>query len=365
MSRGSVLVFATKGAGSNEEARIRALASQHGCDVFPFDRGQKLLSMIRLLRQARRERPGLVIMEGTGLAGGMACLVGRALFGSRYVVSSGDAVGPWVGIRMPVARPAFALYERALCRFASGFIGWTPYLVGRALTFGTPRAMTAAGWAEFQYHPDAFAVSRARVRSRLGIPADALVFGVVGSLVWSRRHRYCYGAELVRAIRRVSREKGSRPVVLVVGGGSGLERLKELAGDDLGRRVFLAGEAPANEVAEYMSAMDVASLPQSVDGVGSFRYTTKISEYVTARLPMVTGEVPLSYDLDVGWLWRLPGDAPWASRYIDVLAALMEQVTPAQVTAKRDALPAKLQEFDRESQVVRVTAFIRDLLDAQ
>ena len=61
--------------------------------------------------------------------------------------------------------------------------------------------------------------------------------------------------------------------------------------------------------------MDVASLPQSVDGVGSFRYTTKLSEYLAARLPVVTGEIPLAFDLDDGWMWRLPGDAPWEERY--------------------------------------------------
>ena len=51
----------------------------------------------------------------------------------------------------PQARNAltFAMYERMLCRFSAGFIGWTSYLVGRAISFGAPRGMTAAsgpGW---------------------------------------------------------------------------------------------------------------------------------------------------------------------------------------------------------------------------
>ena len=92
----------------------------------------------RLLLEMWRIRPDLVVMEGTGLAGGAALILARAVFGQRYLVSSGDAVGPWVGTRSRLLGPVFGLYERVLCRLAAGFIGWTPYLVGRALTFGTP-----------------------------------------------------------------------------------------------------------------------------------------------------------------------------------------------------------------------------------
>ena len=40
--------------------------------------------------------------------------------------------------------PVFGLYEHVLCRLAAGYIGWTPYLAGRAMTYGTKRVMTAA-----------------------------------------------------------------------------------------------------------------------------------------------------------------------------------------------------------------------------
>ena len=38
-----------------------------------------------------------------------------------------------------------------LYRAAAGFIGWTPYLSGRALTLGCARAMTAAGFVELSH----------------------------------------------------------------------------------------------------------------------------------------------------------------------------------------------------------------------
>src|SRR5208282_5363021 len=149
----------------------------------------------------RRRRHDLIVMEGSGIAGGSAVLLGRLLFGVPYVVSSGDAIGPFAAMRWPLLAPLFSLYERLLCRATSGFIGRSPYLAGRALGFGSPRAMTAAGWATFDCDPGILARSRARIRAQLGIPSDGLVAGIVGALVWAKSAGYCYGLELIEALR--------------------------------------------------------------------------------------------------------------------------------------------------------------------
>ena len=120
--RPRVLVFATLGHGSREESRIRDLLRELAPEVFPFDRRRKARMFWRLLGALHRTRPDLVVMEGTGVAGGVALILARVLFGRRYAVSSGDAVGPWVGTKSRVLAPLFALYERLLCRFAVGFI---------------------------------------------------------------------------------------------------------------------------------------------------------------------------------------------------------------------------------------------------
>jgi glycosyltransferase involved in cell wall biosynthesis len=357
-----ILVFATQGSGHGEEVRIRDLLGRHGYELFPFDRKSKRKSGLRLLSTLKRDRPDLVVMEGTGSAGGMALIVARLLWGVPYVVSSGDAVAPFLAARKPLLGPFFRLYERLLCRLSAGFIGWTPYLVGRALTLGAPRGMTAAGWAPFPRTREELAAGRARVREKLGIPAQAIVFGIVGTLDWNERVGYCYGSELVRAALGLSRADVR---VLVAGDGTGLARLKALAGDKLGSTILLPGRIPRDEVPDYLAAMDVGSLPQSVDGVGSFRYTTKLSEYFAASLPVVTGEIPLAYDLDSGWLWKLPGDAPWDERYVTSLRKLMETITDDQGRLKRERVPADSPAFDKGSQVERVSEFLRDLLIAR
>jgi hypothetical protein len=151
--------------------------------------------------------------------------------------------------------------------------------------------------------------------------------------------------------------------VLIVGEGAGRSQLERAAGKRLGESVILTGQVPREQVPDYLAAMDVASLPQSVDQVGSFRFTTKLPEYVAARLPIVTGQIPLAYDMGDEWLWRFPGKAPWDERYLEALALLMDRVSLSEVNAKRNAVPHALPEFDRNKQIGRATSFVNDLLN--
>jgi Glycosyl transferases group 1/Glycosyl transferase 4-like domain len=350
-----IMCFATKGADTNEDQRIRRLLEPLSPYEHRFERAHKARSFVELVRTIRRRRPALVVMEGTGTAGGFAILLGRALWRIPFVVSSGDAVAPFIGASRPGLRWLAGLYERALYRASAGFIGWTPYLVGRALTMGAPRAMTAAGWAPYSPAEE----GRDELRDQLGIPRDAIVFGLVGALHWNARVGYCYGMELVRALQRVER---TDVAVLVAGDGSGRAELERAGGADLGHRLFLPGAIPQSAVPAHLAAMDVVSLPQSVDGVGSFRYTTKISEYVGARRPMVTNEIPLAYDLDDGWLWRMPGDSPWDERFVAGLAALMQRISPEEIAARRAAIPEQIEVFDPDRQQRQASAFVTDLM---
>jgi hypothetical protein len=354
--------FATQGKGGNEEARLKSLLGRFETEIVPFDRQAKFRMFRQLLSLLRAGQYDLAVMEGSGVAGGLALILGRLLFGRRYAISSGDAIGPFLAARWPLFAPVFTSYEHLLYCLSDGFIGWTPYLVGRALTMGARRAMTAPGWAPFPISDQQKAEHRARIRGSLGIPDSAIVIGIAGALIWNARIKYCYGFELVRAFQQIKRLDA---YALVVGDGSGLQILKAEAGQDYGRRIFLPGRVPQREVQvpAYFSAMDVASLPQSVDKVGSFRYTTKISEYLAAGLPVVTGQIPLAYDLDCGWLWRIPGSAPWDPIYLKALAELITAFSPSEISERSDAAIRAAPSFDEGQQVARVTAFISELLD--
>jgi glycosyltransferase involved in cell wall biosynthesis len=359
MSAGArVLCFATQGHRHTDGERIRVLLEPLAAEEFAFDHAHKLRSALALFRAVLAKRPELVVMEGTGIAGGFVLLAIHALLRTPYVVSSGDAVGPFLRLHSRALGVLGAIYERALYRSCAGFVGWTPYLAGRALTLGAPRAMTAAGWTRKMPSSGA----RERVRAELGVPAETIVVGLVGTLNWNANVGYVYGAEIVQAIRRITR---TDVVACIVGDGDGRARLEQLAGDDLGRRVLLPGRVAPEQVADYLAAFDVATLSQSVDRLGSFRYTTKLSEYLAAQLPVISGEVPAAYDLDEGNFWRLPGAAPWSRRQIDALAELLQGISRQEIARRRSAASTSRSDvFDRGVQQRRLRAFVDDLLPA-
>lgn len=352
-----ILGCASQGRGSGDEARLQALLARFNTRFLDFNKSEKARSFRACLRALQKGQFDLFALEGTGLAAGLAAILGRLLWGRPYVVSSGDAVAPFLSARLPIAAPLFLLYEYALYRLSAGFIGWTPYLVGRALTLGAPRGVTIPGWAPSS-DADTLQEARHAVRQALSIPREAVVFGIAGSLSWSSRYQFCYGAELVRAAARCT----DPPYLLIVGDGTGLPHLKELAGERLGRTVLLTGRVPKNEVARYLAAMDFGSLPQTVDGVGSFRYTTKLPEYKRAGLRIVTNQIPMAYDLDEGDMVRLRGNTPWDEVFLSDLAALMRSssaATPS--TSKTTSAPTVA--FEQEDQVDRVTAFLKDIIE--
>jgi glycosyltransferase involved in cell wall biosynthesis len=357
VKRPRILAFTTDPPALAEELHALLQKTENSVVLDCFDRARRASSGLRVLWAIARERPSLVVMHNTGVAGGVTLMLARLLIGTRYVVISGDAVGPFLAARSRWLTAPGRVYEMLLLRHSAAFIGRTPYLAGRALTFGAPRAITVPHWA--MHAPDPAA--RSRIRAQLGIDAETIVFGIVGSLNWTERYGYCYGAELVRALRACDRRDVA---VVIVGDGNGMERLRELAGEELGRRVHLVGRVAPAQVPAYLAAFDVASLPQSCDQVGSFRYTTKLPEYLAADLPIVTGQIPLAYDVALGCSWRLPGDAPWSDAYIAALRELMETVDERQIAARRpsDADRAAVEAIGGDAQRARVAALLADLV---
>lgn len=363
MSDRTLLALSTQGMRSlDHERMLELLRDVQIRDISQDLSGPRHRALITgtLIRAMRRGGGRALFMEGTGIAGGLAALYGRFRLGIPYVVSTGDAVGPWVRARSRFLWPLFSVYEYLLFRYSAGVIGWSPYLVGRALTMGAPRGVAVPGWAKTTMPAEQRSAARQEIREQLGIDADAIVIGIAGSLVWNPRVGYCYGIEIVRAMQQVKRND---VYALILGDGSGLDHVRT-AVDRAGSssRVKVVGRVPRGEVPRYLAAMDIGSLPQTLDNLGMHRYTTKIVEYVAAELPMATSRVPAAFDLDTGWIWRIPGETPWSEEYVRGLAELLEKMASDELEAKAKAVKAVAATFDENLQRQRIRDFLHETL---
>jgi len=242
-----------------------------------------------------RRNPGTIWLEGTGLWLGLACIAAAtASKETSYLVSSGDAVGPYARNRWGfVVGVLMKHFERLLYRKSSGFLGWTPHLVGRAITLGAKRGATIEGFLSTSIsinEQEKFSSEIAK-RDLLGVNRDTIVVGVSGSLNWSERQEYCYGLELTKICKLLV---GDHYRFLVIGDGSGLEHLKKLTrGDD---RFVFTGRITRELLPRYLKAIDFAIIGQTSDELGLLRLTTKLPEYLALGVATIVPASPAMID---------------------------------------------------------------------
>jgi glycosyltransferase involved in cell wall biosynthesis len=201
---------------------------------------------------------------------------------------------------------------------------------------------------------------RAAARADFGLPSDDLVCGVVGSLQWTPRQQYCYGLELVEMMKYLERPDVS---VLIVGDGTGRAHLEARVPPQLRDRVVFAGRVPEDDVVRALNAMDVGFITQTLDGLGSYRLTTKLPEYLATGLPVAMSPIPGLYDYAADCSWPLPALHPATDAFHRGCAALIDRLTPDAIsqtaTAARSVAEA---HFDYNILKPRFQAFVGDLL---
>ena len=332
------------------------------CVFHGLDRTASRMSNMRTLwSKLSAEDWDLVYQEGTGIAGGLTLIRAARSWGQRYVVSSGDPVGGFFRTtKGPVWGALFEQYERTLYRHAEGFVGWTPYLTGMAMKMGAPRAVTVEGAVDLDiFHPYTEAKCRA-LKSRYGLNPDHLVCGTVGSLKWTPRQSYCYGLELIGMLPYLQRDDVS---VLIVGDGDGRTILEGRVPPSWTDRVVFTGRVPEDEVVDTLNAMDVGFIAQTLDGLGRYRLTTKLPEYLAAGLPVAMSPIPGYYDyvLDAGW--ALPAHHPASPDFHRGIAHWINRLSWDDVRSRAQAAPQRAaQHFSYEVVRPRFEAFINELI---
>lgn len=264
------------GAGAR---RAESLADRLGTDreIIVLYRGRrKVLAILRFIVRLAVRRPEIVCVFDMGYSGVLAGAFYKLASGRPLVIETGDVIS---ALARSLGRTAFGLWLTE--RLESLAFAVADRIVVRSTTFQD--ILKERGRENVVVIPDGvdthlFTPREAgRLRAELGF-SDALVVGLVGTCRWSPTLNWCYGMELVEAMKWLTGEpvKG-----LIVGDGDGLPRLKKRA-QELGvaDRVVFAGRVPYEELPEYINAMDVCLSTQTNDLVGRVRTTGKLPLYL-------------------------------------------------------------------------------------
>ena len=361
----SILCINTHGPGGQDERRICLLTRSLGTEVVVhhLDRTCSYQRAMQRLQRCIQSRTwDLIYQEGTGIAGGATLIQAARRRGQKFIVSSGDPVGGFFRVtKGPALGALFHAYERQLYRACAGFVGWTPYLTGAALALGARRGVTVEGGADLDTFVPFAPAERRAAKESLGLDPSHLVCGVVGSLRWTPRQSYCYGLELVEILKRLKRPDIS---VLIIGDGSGKAILQQRVPDHLRSRIVFTGRLPEPEVVRAMNAMDIGFITQTLDGLGNFRLTTKLPEYLACGLPVAMSPVPGFYDYASGAGWALPARHPASTQFHERCAAWLEDLDREEIAEKAQAArPLAFRHFDYNVLSKRFRLFVEDILE--
>lgn len=357
-----ILCIVTGGAGDGRRARRLLSAVPSVVTYYDVDKSRSRRDSSReIWSLISSRRWDLVFQEGTGIAGGANLIRAARRNGQPYIISSGDPIGGFFRVtRGPAFGFAFEQYEKLLYRNSTAFVGWTPYLTGMALRMGAPRGATIEGGVDLDTFQSFDSDRRLRIRTELGIPDDHIVCGVVGSLQWNPRHNYCYGLELAESIKYVNRNDAS---FVVVGDGSGLQELQRRVPQHLSDRVVFTGRVEPKRVVELLNAMDVGLITQTLDGLGSYRLTTKLPEYLATGLPIAMSPIPGYYDYVAEAGWSLPPVHPANAAFHEAFARWLDALDRDDIALRSaKARQIAIERFDYNSLCPRFSLFVEDIL---
>lgn len=127
-----------------------------------------------------------------------------------------------------------------------------------------------------------------KLKKEMGLEGSFVV-GTVGSINYTKKLNWCYGMEIVEAIRLLK----NYPVKgVIVGNGNGLPLLKELCKKyGIEDRVVFVGRIEKSRLPDYINLMDVCVSTQTNDIAGWVRATGKLPLYLACERYVLCSDV--------------------------------------------------------------------------
>ena len=190
------------------------------------------------------------------------------------------------------------------------------------------------------------------IRNTIGVPADALLLGSIGSLSKEKGQSYLLDALGLLKDRQ-------QPVHLVlVGAGDEAESLQQLAHQHgIRDRVHLAGFQQPEQISSWLASFDLYLQPSLAEGL-----CTSILDALQGQLPVIAsavGGIPEVIEDRVTGLLVAPADAKPLAVAIDTL---LDDATLSQDLARAGALRAQ-QRFSADAMIEGNLTVQRELLN--
>lgn len=252
-------------------------------------RSRKLSSFARFVKSALTSAPEVVYVMDMAWSGVLAGAIAKLVRRCRMVVDTGDAtyaLARSIGRRNILQCWLVWMVEQIGLRFSDCIVVRGRYhrLYLRHRGFRSvveiPDCVDAA---PFELDPRATAL-----RSALGLNGF-LAVGLIGKLVWDRRHQICYGWDLVEALALLR----DLPVKgVIIGDGDGRSHLERRAAElKVEDRLIFVPPVSIEEARTYIQVLDVGLSTQSDDLGGWVRTTGKLVQYLQENRFVLATEV--------------------------------------------------------------------------
>ncbi|UCG34877.1 MAG: glycosyltransferase [Candidatus Omnitrophota bacterium] len=251
------------------------------------DNKNKIKSTFCFIYEIIKYKPKIVYVEQIAYSGCIAAILAKLFLRVKYIFCVSDAYAELIKTHHNMLIVFFAkIVEKWWLNSADFLLTCNPL---HASLLKRKEKKYIVDYIEHGVDINAFKSSKEKnLCYQLGLK-DCLVVGVVGSLKWSKRYRFCYGWDIVEALRYL---KDLNIKALIIGSGSGSPHLKEVVKEyDLQEKVIFTGAVPYEQIAKYINCMDVCVSTQSNDLVGYVRCPTKLSEYMACGKYIISTNV--------------------------------------------------------------------------
>jgi glycosyltransferase involved in cell wall biosynthesis len=325
----------------------------------PISKWKGILSFIQ---SALRFHPDIIYVMDTAYTGVLAGQISKLLLGCKLITDTGD-------VAYELAKSTGNYSKRQL-----ELIDWIEQIsVNRSDRFIVRGSyhknfLESQGIKNVVFVPDGVDTLGISSTNHLSLHSELeleqnFVVGMVGTMIWSERHRMCYGWDVIEALALLI----DLPVkALLIGDGDGRQILETRARElEISDRVIFTGQLPYEEMLRHLSIMDVCISTQSNDLVGMVRTTGKLPLYLAYGKYVIATDVGEAKRVLPGVGCLLPYEGVRDDRHPARLAEHIRWLVadPSRTKVAEAAFKVARDNFDYTLLARRVTQICHDLVN--